>query len=208
MMTKEAEPAAASGRQIDWEAVQRDFRAGVLSLREIGVAHGLTHTAVAKRAKRDGWARDLKARIQARADELVQAREAAPRMSAGTEREVIEANAERIAQVRSEHRQDINRVRSLGLALLSELEAQSAHLEDFERLGELMAAPDERGVDRMRDVYQRVISTPGRVDSAKKVAETLKQAIGLEREAYGLDDETNGRAESVFETLLDLAAAR
>ena len=51
----------------DWEAIERDYRAGVLSLREIAAEHDLTEAAIRKRAKRDGWSRDLSAKIQARA---------------------------------------------------------------------------------------------------------------------------------------------
>mgnify|MGYP000899241163 FL=1 len=175
----------------DWERIEVDYRAGVLSLREIAAANGITHGAINKRAKRDGWCRDLKAKIQAKADELVSKQAVSTAVStakAVSERQIIEANAERIAQVRGEHRGDIQRVRTLALTLLGELEGQSASLEDLANLGELLRNPDEDGNDRRNDLYLKIISTPSRIDSAKKVAETLKHAITMEREAYGLDD--------------------
>ena len=49
---------------IDWEAIERDYRAGILSVREIGAKCGCTHTAINKRAKRDGWERERAARQQ------------------------------------------------------------------------------------------------------------------------------------------------
>lgn len=186
MSVAEGEKAAP-----DWERIESDYRAGILSTREIASAAGVSHTAINKRAKKDGWVRDLKARIQAKADELVSRREVSKEVSsqqAATERQIIEANAERIAQVRGEHRADIQRVRSLALNLLGELEGQSASLEDLAALGELLRNPDEDGNDRRNDLYLKIISTPSRIDSAKKVAETLKHAITMEREAYGLDD--------------------
>lgn len=179
----------------DWELIERDYRAGILSVREIAASHGVSHPAILKRAKRDGWDRDLAPRIQARADALVTKMAVTAEVTAKqrvTEREVIEANAERIAKVRSEHRGDINRMRTLGLTLLGELESQSANPEDLEKLGELLRAPDERGTDKLNDLYHKIISTPGRIDGAKKVAETLKIAIGLEREAYGIDPKDGG----------------
>jgi hypothetical protein len=175
----------------DWERIEADYRAGILSTREIASAAGVSHTAINKRAKKDGWVRDLKARIQAKAEELVSRREVSKEVSsqqAATERQIIEANAERIAQVRGEHRADIQRVRALALNLLGELEGQSASLEDLAALGEMLRNPDENGQDRRNDLYLKIISTPSRIDSAKKVAETLKNAITMEREAYGLDD--------------------
>lgn len=175
----------------DWERIEVDYRAGILSAREIAAAAGISHTAINKRAKKDGWVRDLKAKIQAKADELVSRRVVSAEVSsqkAATERQIIEANAERIAQVRGEHRGDIQRVRTLALTLLGELEGQSASLEDLANLGELLRNPDEDGNDRRNDLYLKIISTPSRIDSAKKVAETLKHAITMEREAYGLDE--------------------
>lgn len=175
----------------DWERIEADYRAGVLSVREIASASSVSHTAIQKRAKREGWERDLAAKIAAKAEALVAKREVAKLVASGkvaTERQIIEANAERIAQVRGEHRAIGNRVGTLGLALLTELEQQTASIEDLEALGELLRAPGADGMDRLNDLYRKIISTPGRVDSAKKVAETLKHAIGMEREAYGLDE--------------------
>jgi len=41
----------------DWEAIETAYRAGALSLREIGAQYGVTEGAIRKRAKRDGWVR-------------------------------------------------------------------------------------------------------------------------------------------------------
>lgn len=178
--------------EVDWEAIEGDFRAGVLSLREIAALHpGTNHVAITRRAKKEGWVRDLNAKIKARADELVTRAAVTADVTEqqkATERQVIEANAERIAQVRGEHRGDIQRLRNLALGLLAELEGQSADPALLEELGEMLRKPDDKGVDKLNDLYQKIISTPSRIDSAKKLAETLKAAIGLEREAYGLDD--------------------
>ncbi len=41
----------------DWEAIESAYRAGVLSLRDIGEKYGVTEGAIRKRAKKLGWAR-------------------------------------------------------------------------------------------------------------------------------------------------------
>ena len=181
---------------IDWERIEADYRAGILSTREIASASGISHTAINKRAKKEGWTRDLSAKIQAKAAELVSRREVAKEVAsqrAATERQIIEANAERIAQVRGEHRAIGHRIGNVGLGLLGELELQGACLEDFEKLGELMRQPDDNGMDKLNDVYRKVISTVGRVESAKKTAEVLRHAIAVEREAYGLEDKDGNK---------------
>ncbi len=174
----------------DWERIEADYRAGVLSLREIAAANGITHGAVNKRAKRDGWSRDLAAKIRAKADELVSKQAVSTAVSAEkavSERQIIDANAQRIAEIQGGHKATAARIHRFGLTLLAELETQSVKVEDLEKLGELLRSEDENGRDQMNDLYRKIISTPSRVDSGKKVSETLRNAIVLERQAYGLD---------------------
>lgn len=54
-------------KKIDWEKIEVDYRAGVKTLREIADEHNITHGAINKRAKRDGWERDLTAKIKTKA---------------------------------------------------------------------------------------------------------------------------------------------
>jgi hypothetical protein len=42
---------------IDWTAVEQDYRQGPLSLRELACKHGCSHSAIANRADRLGWTR-------------------------------------------------------------------------------------------------------------------------------------------------------
>ena len=44
--------------QVDWEAIERDYRAGVMTLRQIAQGQGITHVAIHRRAMRDCWARE------------------------------------------------------------------------------------------------------------------------------------------------------
>lgn len=175
----------------DWEAIESAYRAGLLSVREIASQHGITHGAINKRAKRDGWERDLNAKIKAKADALVSKREVSRVVSteaATNERILIEANAEVIANVRMEHRGDIRRARELTNLLFDELSAECADVAALENLGDLMLNPDDKGRDRLNEIYQKVISMPSRVKSLKDLIDSLKNLIGLERQAYGITD--------------------
>lgn len=42
---------------IDWTAVELDYRQGPLSLRDLACKHGCSHSAIANRAGRLGWTR-------------------------------------------------------------------------------------------------------------------------------------------------------
>lgn len=176
----------------DWERIELDYRAGLLSVREIADAQGCSHTAINKRAKKEGWERDLKAKIQAKADALVSKREVSSVVSIErmeTERVLVDANAQVIADIRMAHRRDIRRSRNLCLNLLEEMEMQTNNLDLYEELGELLRREDKNGNDRMNDLYHKVISSQGRIGSMKQLADTLKVLIGLEREAYSIASE-------------------
>jgi len=57
---------------VDWEAVEREYRGSILSLREIADLHpGTNHVAIARKAKKDGWERNLSEKIRAKAEALV-----------------------------------------------------------------------------------------------------------------------------------------
>lgn len=174
----------------DWERIEADYRAGVMSVREIAASQGITHGAINKRAKRDGWERDLTAKIKAKADALVSKREVSSQVStekAATDKAIVDANAEAIARIRLSHRSDIVRSRTLVMSLLSELEGQTENRELFEKLGELMMSPDENGRDKLYEAYQKVISLSGRTSTMKALSDSLKTLVGLEREAWGLE---------------------
>ncbi|EKN3563114.1 hypothetical protein [Yersinia enterocolitica] len=190
----------------DWEAIESAYRAGLMSIREIASQHGITHGAINKRAKRDGWERDLKAKIKAKADALVSKREVSTQVSTGkalSERILIEANAEVIANVRMEHRGDIRRAREITNALFDELGAECADIEALRKLGELMLAPDENGRDRLNEIYQSIIALPERVKAVKALSDAMKNLIGLERQAYDIGDDKGDNVVSKLSDLMD-----
>jgi hypothetical protein len=173
----------------DWERIEVDYRAGLLSVREIAASQGITHTAIQKRAKAGGWERDLSAKIRAKADALVAKREVASLVAtekAATDSVIVEANAQVIAGVRIAHRTDIARSRKLAMSLLEELEIQTDNLDLMKQLGELLHAPDEKGVDKLNDLYRKAIELGSRTGVMKALGDTLKTLVTLEREAYGI----------------------
>lgn len=190
----------------DWEAIESAYRAGLMSIREIASQQGITHTAINKRAKKEGWERDLKAKIKAKAESLVSKREVSRQVSSEkmvSERQLIEANAEVIANVRMEHRGDIRRARNIANSLFDELEAECSDVAALQQLGDLMYEPDDKGYDKLNEIYRKVISMPGRVKSMKDLSDTLKTLIGLERQAYDIDGPTGDESTKKLSDLMD-----
>lgn len=180
---------------VDWERIEQLYRAGLLSVREIAATCGVSHTAINKRAKAGNWDRDLKAKIQAKADSLVSKAEVSKEVSTqalATERGIVEANAQVIANIRIAHRTDIGRSRRLANKLLDELEGLTDNRDLFDRLGELLRDEDDKGQDKRNDLYMKVIDLPARTKTMKELAETLKNLIALERQAYDVGAEKPG----------------
>ena len=184
---------APSTKAVDWERIELDYRAGAMSLREIAANHpGTNHVAIARRAKTEGWTRDLSERIKAKAEDLVTRAAVTADVTANravTEKQVVEANAQDQASVRLSQRKDIQRKRAIVASLMDELETQvgpdnAALLAD---LGDMLRSPDENGQDKLNDLYRKIISLPERARTAKTLAETLRIAVDMERQAFGMD---------------------
>jgi len=180
---------ASSKPSVDWERVEADYCAGIKSLREIAAEHGTKEGTIRYRAKAQDWVRDISAKVAAKAQQISRkedSRSISRSEKAISERELVEASAQAIVHVKLSHRKSISRQRELVERLLQELEAQTGDTDLFDQLGELMHSPDDKGMDKLNDIYKKVIATPQRIDSLKKLAETLKHLIYLEREAFDI----------------------
>ena len=183
------ETMATSKSPVDWERIQALYRANTMSLREIAAECGVSHVAITKRQKKEGWPRDISAKVKAKADDLVTRAQVNAEVNAQrleTETQVIEVEAQVQARIRLSHRKDIERNRNLLRKLVDELEHQTDNMDLLRQLGEVMYAPDEKGKDRLNEIYHTIISLPERTKTMKALGETLKVLIGLEREAFGI----------------------
>lgn len=181
--------------EVDWPLVEIDWRAGIKSKKQMAEEHGVSRAAMDKHFAKLGIDRDLAVQIRARSEALVAQQLVADRLHV-TEDLIIEANANLQVAARNKHRELAERKLELNDSLLTELELQTASPEDLAKLGELMSAPDERGVDKLNELYHKIISTPGRIDSFKKLAEANKVVVALHRQAVGLADNANGDSDA------------
>jgi hypothetical protein len=187
----------------DWTLIEVDYRAGIKALRTIADEHGISHTAITKRAKREGWLRDLTAKTRARADALVYKAAVSNQVSTPTgpsELATVEANATLQYQVRIAQRRDIARARRLWERQINELDLIAAAPETFEWLG--VAVGDkltgkERG--ELVTTLKRVTALSARISSLSRATDTLEKLIRMERQAFGIssdgDEEPNETAQ-------------
>lgn len=187
----------------DWDSIEPHYRANIRSLREIGAEFGVSDAAIIKHARKAGWARDLDAKIRAKAEAKVSAAAVSAEVSVANrakESAVVEANAELICQTRMRHRADIRRSQSLFAVLLGELEVGSSPEGQglIEALMKATApAPEDESDEqkksrerRTRQLLERVLALPDRVDTFKRLIETQDRLIQLERQAFGITDKT------------------
>lgn len=214
MATSEALPKGVPEKKAktDWESIERDYRAGVLSIREIAKLHGITDGAIRKKAKENGWLRDLTEKVNAKVrSDLV--RSEVRTADAQTERAIVEVAAAQVVHVVRDHRTVIKRMHSIALSLLEELDEQTISRDLYSELGEMLRSPDDKFQDKRNDLYCKIIAGANRVDSMKKLAETLKILIGLERQAFNISgledkpDDTPASANDVKEGFADMRAA-
>lgn len=168
-------------RDTDWEAIEREFRAGQLSVSEIGRQHGVSHTAINKRAKKDGWTRDLTEKVR----KEVSARLVSPEVSESNARQAVETAAARgVALVRS-HQASLGRANRIAERLMAELETSTEHNEAIE--AEIWAATEADTNGQRRNSMMKAVSLPSRAATLRELSQTLKNLIPLERQAFNLD---------------------
>jgi hypothetical protein len=212
-VTKPAATKKAAGssvpakRRTDWEAVERDYRTGKFTLRELEEKHGAFNSSIARKAKKDGWTQDLSRAIQQAtnaklAEALVSdiASEGAQNASA-----TVLAAAEVNKQVILGHRKDVTATRNVAAALLEELSRAALLAEEQELLTQVLAGSGAEPADeaRIRATVQKALSLPSRVGSVKQLADTFDKLQLAERRAFGLDDKTDRPESSLAEMATD-----
>ena len=165
----------------DWEGIEREYRAGQLSVVEIGRQYGVSHTAINKKAAKFGWSRDLTEKIRSE----VSARLVSDGVSAEGKAETVRAAAERIVVLVREHRGDISRNREAVTKLIADLHDGIDNNDDIVAAIEAETAGDKDGKRRARMLA--AVSLPSRANVAATLAGALKTLIPLEREAFNLD---------------------
>lgn len=194
---------------IDWESMEPDWRAGIVPVLQLSKQYGVSRAAIIKHFGKLGIERDLTAKIKAKTDAMVTqaavTHEVTQNRLRVTENAIIDANARQNAHIITQQRGDLAELRAVELKLMAELATLSGNIELAHQIGEIMAAPDDAGIDKMNDAYFKVISLPSRVDMLKKLTEIREKRINLERKAFKLDDE---KPENPFAELIKAIQGR
>lgn len=164
-------------KQPDWEAIERAYRAGSLSVRAIGDAQGVNHATILKRAKKEGWSRDLTDQVRTATKQKVTkaVTTVGNHVSLVTDAEIIEEASDQAATVVLAHRAGLAQWRGIASKLsaaLQDIEVNEANIGDFSR------------------------ALNAGVDAQLKV-------IKGERQAYNLDTEEGDKTVDTLASLMD-----
>jgi len=164
-------------KQPDWEAIERAYRAGALSLRTIAAEHGVAHNTIMKRAGKEGWQRDLTSKVRtAVKDKVTRAvTVSGDQSSVVTDAQIIDIASTQGADVVLAHMSGLARWRAITEKLclaLQGIEVTEDNIGDFSR------------------------SLNAGVDAQLKV-------IKGERQAYNLDTEEGDKTVSDLAALMD-----
>jgi hypothetical protein len=176
----------------DWEAIERDYRAGLLSVHEIARQHGCSGTAIGKRAKAGAWQRDLTAKVQERFRVKVAATKVDPKVSEAadraTENLIIEEASDRAHTIVEGHLSRAKRLTALVDRTLGEIEAHY-------------------GDDPARAELARLYLFPTKGDSLtghlRTSGDLIERVTRLERTALNLDVEQGVDHEAEIKTLAE-----
>jgi predicted DNA-binding protein YlxM (UPF0122 family) len=162
-------------RDVDWEAIEQEFRAGQLSVADIARKHDISHQAIFQRAKRKGWKRDLTAAVKNRTQQKLVA-DVADRNA--TDDEIAEAAADRAANIVRSHRADIAALRELEANLIKELDSNPTKLYISTYRGKII----EKTVS---------LTASERAQAANNLANVQHKRIQLERQAFSIGSDSD-----------------
>ncbi|UUZ68273.1 hypothetical protein LP416_29345 [Polaromonas sp. P2-4] len=175
----------------DWESIERDYRVGVLSIREVGKLHGVSEGAIRKKAKALGWERDLTDRVNEKVrTELVRSTHLpdpkSPAYQKQTEREIIDQAAATVVQVVREHRGRIKQGNALVELLSKQLMDVAGRREELEQAIGIVCAEDKTP-ERMNRLM-KAVSLGAHSTIAVNLANATRVWVGLERQAFNISE--------------------
>lgn len=157
----------AAPKKIDYERLEPGWREGVLSPAQLAEAYTLdtgtavSRVAIIKHFQKLGVPRDLKAKIQAKADSMVQQAKVTGKVSTATTAttaKIIDRAATEQVKVRLAHQAGAARLQKLVVKLTAELERQTA----------------------------KTAGLKDRANTARALIDAFGRLVAIERETYGI----------------------
>lgn len=175
---------AEDRKQYDWQAIEREFRAGQLSIREIARIHDCSDTAIRKKMKQLGVERDLTQQIAQKVRNAL-VREQVRADNPIDEKEVIDTAAARVVEIVRSHQRRIASGGKIVESLFAQLGDIANHREEIENEIEKETADDK--TPNRRAMMLKAVSLASNSSTAVSLSLALKNLVGLERQAFNVE---------------------
>lgn len=187
--------------KVDWEAVERDYRTGHFTLRELEAKHGVSYAQISRKSKEHAWTKDLREVIKQATDAAL-LRETVTEAQKDVTETVLVA-AEMNTRVIRAHRKDLSDARAVAAGMLAEL--QHCTPADQDAMVKVLAGEGAEPADlaAARARVQRALSLGVRISCIKQLSDTFDKLQVAERRAFGLDDKTERQPSSLADMATD-----
>lgn len=169
-----------NSKEIDWSAIEAEYRAGQISIRLMASIHGVPESTIRYRASTQGWERDLTVTVQKEVrNRLLRANlrstEHFQSATSISDEDIVNEAAERAEALITSHRRDIRFLRDRERQLLEILGPDALKTWVGQYQGRLITA----------DVNIPVTELASALNA---LASVMSRRIQLEREAFNLDE--------------------
>lgn len=186
-------------KQVDWLGLERDYRAGIKSDRQLEADYGISRGRIKRRAEREGWQRNLQERINNAAKVQLQQSLASAhqQLDEGVsaeerERQIVECAAATQVELVNRHRGDLAMIRGTTMAVFGQL-------NDQVHAGYIEVAQDDGSAVKLPLDLETVAKT------LNNVTTSYQRIVNLERQAFGLDDkESQHNASSEVRSIMQM----
>ena len=197
---------------IDWQAIEADYRTGLLSDIQLAKKHGVSRSTLLSHVKTGKWKKDLTHAVeqatrialieQAFVDTDEIGREIGQKI--GQNREILGKSAvEAAAMVRvavlSSHQKLADDMKTLAQLLYMEL--QSVTTGKPKDIQSLIQAVASGSPETAADLH-KVLSLPSRVMSAKNLVDMVSKTADMERKAHQIKDDTGQSDDGTIDDLI------
>ena len=161
----------------DWELIEREYRTGRFSLAQLEARHGVNRSNISRRARKEGWKKDLSGRVRERTQEKIARVSLPPEAQEALDEQddaIIEFAANENAAVVKGHRTTLERWRGI-----------------TNRYAEILEEQVEKGTIVVDVPTGGTVEVDVPLDYVGKClgfgTQALERVVKLERQNYGLD---------------------
>jgi len=177
---------------IDWDALEKQYRIGQKSNKQLGEEYNVDPATIGRRAKKFGWVVDKSEEVAAATNSLlIQAASGTSNPNATPSALDIKAAAQTNFTVIMGHRAGLARLAKVKDKMLDHIESAVEGMTSVDEIVAFVrnASDDDESVGKALEMLRKAVGRGALVDDLKKLSEIDEKVRKGEREAFGIDKE-------------------